>query len=250
MRRPYGRRHKSLQSAFPSTTRARIHISALTFSLSLAHSDTLLIASCVCQSKSIFLSFFSFAFYHLLLIPQLLKSSLSLLTHVMRAGLLKWIPSELNWITNVGRAASNPLEFYTTLCRNVRGSVVTQTTHFICMSKSRRRNWTFKLGHVKVALPLRAIQESQNKLVKHYRDDGVCRNKTTPWWTGLDCGGFFIVFITLSSRKSTYYVLEGKCTSPHRGQEYKSKLNYWQISIRSHVNTPYSTNFSTNIAGR
>lgn len=147
MRRPYGRRHKSLQSAFPSAA-ALHHRSTdphqcshfLPLTRSRRHSTNCIL----CLSIKIYFPFlFSFAFYHLLLIPLLLKNSLSLLAHAMRAGLLKWIPSELNWITNVGRAASNPLEFYTTLCRNVRGSVVTQTTHFICMSKSRRRNRTW-----------------------------------------------------------------------------------------------------------
>ncbi len=156
MRRPYGRRHKSLQSAFPSA--AALHHRSmdphqcshfLPLTRSLRHS-----ANCIlCLSIKIYFPFlFSFAFYHLLLIPLLLKSSLSLLARVMRAGLLKWIPSEWNWFANVGWAASNPLEFYTMLHRNVRASVVTQTTHFICMSKSRRRNWTWLWSRVVLKL--------------------------------------------------------------------------------------------------
>ncbi len=93
MRRPYGRRHKSLQSAFPSA--AALHHRSmdphqcshfLPLTRSLRHS-----ANCIlCLSIKIYFPFlFSFAFYHLLLIPLLLKSSLSLLARVMRAGLLK-----------------------------------------------------------------------------------------------------------------------------------------------------------------
>jgi len=38
------------------------------------------------------------------------------------------------------------------------------------------------------------------------------------------CGGFFIVFITLSSRKSTHYVLEGKMSTSCTRIRIKTEL--------------------------
>lgn len=99
------------------------------------------------------------------------------------------------------------------------------TFHLYEQITQEKLNLALEQGRVKAALPLRAIQESQNKLAKQYRDDGVCRNKTTPWWTGLDCGGFLMVFITLSSWRSTHYVLAWRRASLQDGQQdYKSKL--------------------------
>lgn len=187
----------------PSTTGAWIHISALTFFLSLASSETLLIASCVCQSKSTF-PFFSFLPFTLLL-----TSSLSLLARVMRAGLLKWIPSERYWSCKHWPGSVEPLGILHNALSKREGFCChpNHTFHLYEQITQEKLNLALEQGRVKAALPLRAIQESQNKLAKHYRDDGVCRNKTTPWWTGLECGGFLIVFITLSSWRSTHYVL-------------------------------------------
>ncbi len=62
------------------------------------------------------------------------------------------------------------------------------TFHLYEQITQEKLNLALEQGRVKAALPLRAIQESQNKLAKHYRDDGVCRNKNSLvdrsrlWW--------------------------------------------------------------------
>lgn len=132
--RVFSQRYPPLQ---PFTTRAWIHITALPLSpsRSLAHPDALLITSCVCQSKSIFLSFF------LCLLPPSINSLVAEKLFVTPGA------CEEGWFVEINSTGSqtlagplqNPLEFHTMLRLNVRGSVVTQTTRFICMSKSCRR---------------------------------------------------------------------------------------------------------------
>lgn len=187
MRRPYGRRHKSLQSAFPSA--AALHHRSTdphqcSHFLPLTRSRRYSTNCILCLSIKIYFPFlFSFAFYHLLLIPLLLKSSLSLLAHVMRAGLLKLIPSDpIELDRKCWPGSAEPLGILHNALLKREGFCChpNHTFHLYEQIAPEKLNLASELGRVKVTLPLRAIQESQNKLVKHYRDDGVRRNKTTP----------------------------------------------------------------------
>lgn len=170
-------------------------------------------ANCIlCLSIKIYFPFlFSFAFYHLLLIPLLLKSSLSLLARVKRAGLLKSIPSvRKRWPGRFGTPWNSAQCSVWTW-----GVLLSPKPHisFVWANHAENPSLASEQGHVQVALLLKAIQESQNKLAKRYRDDGVCRNKTTPWWTALDCAEFLFVFPTCSSWRSAFYLLAWRRTS-------------------------------------